>query len=179
MKIRQYNGENKLTRNNIISVARALYDGLSYEKEYAPAGWAFEPGARLKNLATGIKKEDEFLFDKELTQFDRWYEKNEKIYHLAKEQMDKCKLMLIDVVFLPRTYEGSVNYYEDCHTHWLPTICAFDEHYHKYVFEEDAMKWYPLSIEQMEYDVACEICEWRTSLGMGAFVRFLSGLIFF
>lgn len=179
MKIRQYNGENKLTRKNIISVAKAFYDGLSYDKEYAPAGWDFEPGARLVDLGTGIKKEEGFSFEKELSQFDRWKEKNEKIYHIAKEKMDKCGLMFMDVIFLPRTYEGSVNYYEDCHTHWIPTICAFDEYSHKYVFEENTLKWYSLKVEQMEYDVPCEICERGTDLGMGAFVRFLSGLIFF
>lgn len=180
MKIKKYDGSNKLTRKNIISVAKDFYDGLTYDKEYAPAGWDFEPGARLVNLKTGIKKGEDF-FEDELSQFDRWQEKNAEIFELAKSKMKgdelTCrKLWYLDLIFLPTTYEGSVEYY-DCATHWKPTLIALDRGNHKYVFEEDKEKWYPLRVEQEEYDVPCAICDWGTTLGMGAFVRFLSGLI--
>ncbi|MDO4282928.1 MAG: hypothetical protein Q4D02_04750 [Clostridia bacterium] len=191
MKIKKYNGENKLTRKNIISVAKAFYDGLSYDKEFAPAGWDFEPGARLVNLKsnlwlnpdTGLMKtspfEDEDWEDEELeemTQFDRWMMKHSEIYHEAIRQMKELKLKWLDITFLPSTLDGSVEY-SDCCTHWKPTINAFDEENQRFVFEENRKRWYMLKIEQEEYDVPCGICDWGTALGMGAFVRFLEGLI--
>ena len=171
MKIKNYDGSNKLTRSNVVSVVAAFYKGLSYAKDYAPAGWDFEFCARLANLGTGIKKGN-----KEVSQFDRWIEKNNDIYQEAIRTMRELNLSLIDVAFMPETNYGEV-LYSECATYWKPSITAWNENREIYIFEEGKNCWYQLMVIEDGYDVPCEVCEWNTVTAMGAFARFLRGLL--
>ena len=172
MKIKRYAGENKLTRKNVISVAKAFYDGLSYDKKYAPAGWDFEPGARLVDLKTGRSK-GFGLLEKE-TEFDRWYNEYRETYQMAIDSLNNEKLDCISVAYLPSTLEGYI-LYSECSTYWKPTIVAVgwseDYGYQRYVFEDG--QWYLLQIEEERYDNALG----ESETAYGAFVRFLGGIL--
>ena len=173
MKIKRYAGENKLTRKNIISVAKAFYDGLSYDKKYAPAGWDFEPGARLVDLKTGRSK-GFGLLEKE-TEFDRWYNEYRETYQMAIDRLNNEKLDCISVAYLPSTFKGNILYDDYCATYWEPTIVAYgwskEYGYQRYVFEDG--QWYLLKIEAKDYDNALG----DTEIAFGAFVRFLGGIL--
>lgn len=160
-----YKSNEKLNMSNILSVTKAFYNGLTYDKEFYPSDIPFEPGCRLSALEINIQNADGSI--KYQTALELWYIKNGRLFNSL--DMLPTGYTEKDVRYLPKNHHGLVSC-DNYKTHWIPTICAYDRLGYLRVYDNSTNFWKILEVDTKSNQN-------NNSLN-SAFAQFLSNLFF-